>query len=72
MLRKLTIAAILSLGVSGFALAEEPRHGGTLNFTAPYGSSFATLDTQASPNTQEEFITQAIHRSHNRWDSAKN
>ena len=72
MLKRLTLAAILSLGVSSFALGEEPRSGGTLNFTAPYGSSFATLDTQASPNTQEEFITQAIHRSLYSWDSIKN
>src|SRR5690606_10552259 len=34
--------------------------------------SFATLDIQASPNTQEEFITQAIHRSLYAWDSINN
>lgn len=72
MLKRLTFGAILSLGISSFALADEPRSGGTLNFTAPYGSSFATLDGQASPNTQEEFITQAIHRSLYSWDSNKN
>ncbi|MDW6025759.1 ABC transporter substrate-binding protein [Mesorhizobium sp. BAC0120] len=72
MLKRLTIAAILSLGVSSIALADEIHRGGTLNFTAPYGSSFATLDIQASPNTQEEFITQAIHRALYSWDSAKN
>jgi peptide/nickel transport system substrate-binding protein len=72
MFRRFTLAAFLCASVSGFALAEEPRQGGTFNFTAPYGSSFATLDTHASPNIQEEFITQAIHRSLYAWDSNNN
>src|SRR5690606_24942903 len=72
MLKRLTFAAMLSLGVATVALAEGERHGGTLVFTAPYGSSFATLDVQASPNTQEEFITQAIHRGLYSWDSIGN
>lgn len=69
MLKRLTLAAMLSLGVAAGALAAGERHGGTLVFTAPYGSSFATLDVQSSPNTQEEFITQAIHRALYSWDS---
>lgn len=72
MLKKLTLAAILSIGVASGALAAGERHGGTLVFTAPYGSSFATLDVQASPNTQEEFITQAIHRALYSWDANEN
>lgn len=72
MLKRLTLAAMLSLGVATGALAAGERHGGTLVFTAPYGSSFATLDVQASPNTQEEFITQAIHRALYSWDSNQN
>ncbi|MGH6858700.1 MAG: ABC transporter substrate-binding protein, partial [Phyllobacterium sp.] len=72
MLKRLTLAAMLGLGVTSGALAEGERHGGTLLFTAPYGSSFATLDVQASPNTQEEFITQAIHRALYSWDSIQN
>lgn len=72
MFRRFTLAAFLCASVSGLALAEEPRQGGTFNFTAPYGSSFATLDTHASPNIQEEFITQAIHRSLYAWDSNNN
>ena len=63
MLKKLTLAAMLSLGVATGALAAGEIHGGTLVFTAPYGSSFATLVVHASANTQEEFITQAIHRA---------
>ncbi len=72
MLKRMTLAAMLSLGVATGALAAGERHGGTLFFTAPYGSSFATLDVQASPNTQEEFITQAIHRALYSWDSHDN
>lgn len=72
MLKRLTLAAMLSLGVAGGALAAGERHGGTLVFTAPYGSSFATLDVQSSPNTQEEFITQAIHRALYSWDAVQN
>ncbi len=72
MLKRLTLAAMLSLGVATGALAAGERHGGTLVFTAPYGSSFATLDVQSSPNTQEEFITQAIHRALYSWDSIQN
>ena len=72
MLKRMTLAAMLSLGVATGALAAGERHGGTLFFTAPYGSSFATLDVQASPNTQEEFITQAIHRGLYSWNSVEN
>lgn len=72
MLKRLTLAAMLSLGVASGALAAGERHGGTLVFTAPYGSSFATLDVQASPHTQEEFITQAIHRALYSWNSIQN
>ena len=72
MLKKLTLAAMLSLGVATGALAAGEIHGGTLVFTAPYGSSFATLDVHASANTQEEFITQAIHRALYSWNSIEN
>lgn len=72
MLKSLSTAAILSLGVAGLALADEPQSGGTLVFTAPYGSSFATLDGHASPNIQEQFVTTAIHRSLYQWDSNTN
>ncbi len=72
MLKKLTLAAMLSMGVATGALAADERHGGTLIFTAPYGSSFASLDVHSSPNTQEEFITQAIHRALYSWDSNEN
>src|SRR5690606_16706087 len=73
MLKTLSFAAMLSLSTATLAwAADEPRQGGTLNFTAPYGSAFSTLDTQSSPNIQEQFLTYAIHRSLYSWDSHGN
>lgn len=72
MFKTLSLTAMLMLGVSTAALAEEPRSGGVLNFVAPYGSSFATLDIHATPQTQDEFYAKAIHRSLYSWDSLKN
>lgn len=72
MLKRLSAAVLLTLGTAAGALAEEPRSGGTLNFTAPYGSSFATLDGQSNPTIQSMFITEAIHRSLYSWDIEAN
>ncbi|MBA8881845.1 ABC transporter substrate-binding protein [Phyllobacterium myrsinacearum] len=72
MLKTITTTAILSLGMATTVLASGEHYGGTLIFTAPYGSNFATLDEQASPNTQEELIAQAIHRALYSWDSTQN
>jgi peptide/nickel transport system substrate-binding protein len=72
MMKSIAVAAVLSLGVAGTALASSPRAGGTLHFTAPYGSSFSTLDIHSSPNIQEHFLTYAIHRSMYSWDAIGN
>lgn len=72
MLRIAPLAFAASLGLAGLALAEEPRHGGQLNFTAPYGASFATLDAHATGDLQEFFVTSAIHRPLYTWDSLGN
>lgn len=72
MLKTLSLTGLLALGSATLAWAEDPQRGGVLNFTAPYGSAFATLDTHTSPNIQEHFITQAIHRSLYSWDSNNN
>jgi peptide/nickel transport system substrate-binding protein len=72
MFKTLSLAALLGISTASLVLADEPRRGGTLNFTAPYGSSFATLDIHASPNIQEHFITNAVHRSLYSWDSIAN
>jgi len=67
----LTLSAALLIGAATAALAQEPQCGGTLNFTAPYGSTFGTLDIQSSSSTQDEFPSKAIHRSPYDWDSNK-
>lgn len=69
MLKALTLTAALLAGTAGAALAQDPQPGGTLNFVAPYGSSFGTLDIHTSPSTQDEFPAKAIHRSLYQWNS---
>ncbi|MEP9398952.1 ABC transporter substrate-binding protein [Mesorhizobium sp. KR2-14] len=73
MLKKLaiisTLSASLLAGAASFATAEEPRSGGVINFVAPYGSSFSSLDIHASAQVQDEFWTKAIHRSLYDWDA---
>ncbi len=67
LMRSLTLAASLMIGTAAFA--QEPQQGGTLNFTAPYGSTFGTLDIQSSSTAQDEFPAKAIHRSLYDWNS---
>ncbi len=72
MLKSFTLSSLLLIGTAAAALADEPRHGGTLIFTAPYGSSFSTMDVQATPQTQDEIAAIAIQRSLYRWNPDKN
>lgn len=72
MLRPLKLSALMLLGTAAAALAADPQRGGTLVFTAPYGSSFATMDIQSSPQTQDEIPALAIQRSLYKWDSSSN
>lgn len=72
MFRTLTVTAMLLAGAASGALAQEPQSGGTLNFVAPYGSSFGTLDIHSSPSTQDEFPAKAVHRSLYDWNSEQN
>lgn len=64
--------AVLMTSVAMSASAEAPRDGGTINFVAPYGSSFGTLDIHATPATQDEFPAKAMHRTLYRWDGVAN
>jgi len=74
-MRKFALLAAMSValmaGTAAFA-ADEPRSGGVINFVAPYGDSFSTLDVQASPATQDEFYAKAIHRTLYDWDADLN
>ncbi len=67
-----TLTAALLAGAASVQAADTPRAGGTVNFVAPYGDSFSTLDIQASPQTQDEFYAKAIHRTLYDWDADKN
>ncbi|EJN12870.1 hypothetical protein PMI42_03764, partial [Bradyrhizobium sp. YR681] len=44
MFRRVAIVAGLGLALVAAAQAEGPRKGGTIRMTAPYGSSFTSLD----------------------------
>jgi peptide/nickel transport system substrate-binding protein len=71
-LRKtIIIAAAFILGVTG-AQAQTPRKGGTIRYTAAYGSSFSGMDIHTTPRAQDEIWARAIHRSLYNWDSAAN
>lgn len=65
------LSAVLMAGTAAYA-AEEPRSGGVVNFVAPYGDSFSSLDIHASPATQDEFHAKAIHRTLYDWDADEN
>jgi len=74
-MKKLLLTAMLSatLGATGMAsAAQEPRYGGVLNFVAPYGDSFSTLDIQMSALTQDQIYAQAIYRALYDWDGNEN
>lgn len=72
MLRALTLAGVLTLGTLGAAVAQTPQRGGTVNYVAPYGTSFSTLDVHTSPTIQDDIFGSSINRSLYRWDSEKN
>ena len=71
MLKKLTLAAVLAL-MALPAEAQTPRPGGTIRFTAAYGSSFSSMDIHATNRTQDEIWAWAIHRRLYSWDTAQN
>ena len=65
--------AVICFIVSSGAVADEPaRRGGTLNMVAPYGASVSSLDPHSTARTQDEVISQALHRTLYRWNSTTN
>ncbi|HEV2673595.1 MAG TPA: ABC transporter substrate-binding protein [Aliidongia sp.] len=64
-----TAGLAVFLAVSAQAQTETPRNGGTIRFTAPYGSSFANLDILTSNRAQDEIYAKALHRSLYNWDA---
>ena len=70
MLKKIAIVAGLGLAFSAAAEAQTPRKGGTIRMTAPYGSSFTSMDIHTTRRAQDEIYAKALHRSLYIWNSA--
>ena len=71
-MRKIVWATALAVAVAGGAAsAQEPRKGGTIRMTAPYGASLTSLDIHTTPRAQDEIDGKALHRTLYNWDSAK-
>jgi peptide/nickel transport system substrate-binding protein len=70
-LRKLAFAVATALSVTAVE-AQAPRKGGTIRFTAAYGSTFSSMDIHATNRIQDEIWGKAIHRSLYIWDSSQN
>ena len=72
LLKKFAFATALTLAaftISAQAQAQEPRRGGTIRFTAPYGASFVSNDSHVSNQIQDEIFGYALHSMLFRWDS---
>ena len=62
MFKKIAIVAGLGLALTAAAEAQTPRKGGTIRMTAPYGSSFTSLDIHTTPRAQDEIFAKGLHR----------
>ena len=71
MLKTIAVAAGLALALATAADAQTPRKGGTIRMTAPYGSSFTSMDIHTTQRAQDEIYAKGLHRSLYIWDSAK-
>src|SRR5258705_2694402 len=71
MFKKIAIVAGLGLALCAAAEAQTPRKGGTIRMTAPYGSSFSSMDIHTTQRAQDEIFAKALHRSLYTWDSAE-
>ena len=71
MIKKIAIGVVFALALASAAEAQTPRKGGTIRMTAPYGSSFSSMDIHTTPRAQDEIYAKALHRSLYIWDSAK-
>lgn len=72
LIKTFPIALAFATFLMGGASAETPRQGGTIRFTAPYGSSFASMDVHTTQIVMDQIWSRAIHRSLYAWDSAAN
>lgn len=66
------MVAVLCAVTGHDASAQEPRKGGILRMTAPYGTTLTSLDIHTTPRAQDGIVAKAIHRTLYSWDSAAN
>lgn len=71
MLKTIAVVAGLGLALSVTAEAQTPRKGGTIRMTAPYGSTFTSMDIHTTQRAQDEIYAKALHRSLYIWSSAE-
>ena len=71
MFKRIAIAAGLGLALCATAEAQTPRKGGTIRMTAPYGSSFTSMDIHTTQRAQDEIFAKGLHRSLYIWDAAE-
>jgi peptide/nickel transport system substrate-binding protein len=69
--RTITIVAGLGLALCATAEAQTPRRGGVIRMTAPYGSSFTSMDILTTQRAQDEIYAKGLHRSLYIWNSAE-
>ena len=67
----IAIAVGLGLALAATAEAQTPRKGGTIRMTAPYGSSFTSMDILTTQRAQDEIYAKGLHRSLYIWNSAE-
>ncbi len=65
-----SLAIGLALAATGTAEAQTPRKGGTIRMTAPYGTSFTSMDIHTTQRAQDEIFAKGLHRSLYNWDSS--
>ena len=71
-MKRVALAFAFAVGFAGMVEAQTPRKGGTIRMTAPYGTSFSTLDMHATPRAQDDIYGKTVHRTLYSWDSARN
>ena len=72
MIKKIAIGVVFALALASAAEAQTPRKGGTIRMTAPYGTSFSSMDIHTTQRAQDEIYAKALHRSLYTWNSATN
>ncbi len=70
MIKRFALATALALTLASVADAQTPRTGGTIRMTAPYGSSFSSMDIHTTQRAQDDIYAKVIHRQLYNWDSA--